>query len=174
MTNFWAQRLGVQPAPQPVQQPAPVATPGSPWWAPPVAPQPMPQVAPPPGYPQPVPMPQVPGPPGYPPVPMPQVPQAEEHHGWGDPAKSRAKAKSAKLTYVCSNCGSGNVFKPTPNAMEQCYDCGENPRFSQTGGEGGLPSEISGPTQQARQISGGGGAGGQSNYHPQQVVDRLR
>ncbi|WP_028785317.1 hypothetical protein [Terracoccus sp. 273MFTsu3.1] len=161
MTNFWAQRLGVQPAPQQVQPAAPVATPGAPWWAP--AP-----------VPQPVPMPQAPGIPGYPPVPMPQVPAPEpEHHGWGSVKGSLAKAKSAKLTSVCGNCGSGNVFRPTPNAMEQCYDCGENPRFSQTGGEGGLPSEASGPTQQARQISGGGGAGGRSNFNPGEIVARL-
>lgn len=159
MSNFWAQRLGVQPAPQPVQQQpaAPTATPGAPWWAP----QPLPQQF------QPAPVQQ----PQY--APQQQAQPEEQHHGWGSIKGSMAKAKSAKLTSTCGNCGSGNVFRPTPNAMEQCYDCGENPRFSQTGGEGGLPSEVSGPTQQARQISGGGGAGGVNNFNPQQVIGRV-
>ena len=168
MSNFWAQRLGVQPAPQPVQQPAPVAAPGAPWWAP----APIPQVGLPVGQPQPVQMPQHGLPQGYPqPVPMPQA--EEPHHGWGNVEKSRAKAKSSKLTSVCSNCGSGNVFRATTNGMERCYDCGDNPRFSQMGGEGGMPSEISGPTQQARQVSGGGGAGGVNNFNPQKVIGRV-
>jgi hypothetical protein len=94
----------------------------------------------------------------------------EPHHGWGDPAKSRQKAQSARLTDVCPACGSGNVFRPSQNAMLQCYECGENPRFTQTGGGGGLPSETGSPATPARQISGGGGAKGVSNFNPGNII----
>ena len=160
-SNFWASRLGVNPqppaAPQPVyQQPQvpqqPAAAP-RPWWA-------NDYYAPTPPVPQQAPVEQ-------------QVP-VEQHQGWGTIEGSKRKAKSSRSTETCPECGSTNYFRPDKiaNAMQQCYDCGYNPRFSQAGGEGGLPSDASGPAQPARQLAEGG-AGGVSQFSPSTIVGRL-
>ena len=160
-SNFWAKALGVQqpaaPAPQPVAQPV------QPWYAPPVY-QPQPQSQ---GF--------------YPPVPQgqpypghPQAPAEEEQSGWGTVEGSTAKAKSARLDTTCPECGGSNYFRPEgfPNATPQCYNCGANGRFSQTGGQGGLPSDKSVPATPARQTAAGG-AGGASQFRPDVIVGHL-
>lgn len=156
MTNFWATRLGVA-APAPAQQPAPVAAPATPkpWWAndysqftqqPPQQSAPVQQ----------------------------QAPEPEQTGGWGTIKGSLAKARSARSTETCPECESSNIFRPVgmPNAMAQCYECGYNPRFSQTGGQGGLPSSESGPATPARQLATAG-AGGVSQFNPQTIIGRV-
>lgn len=151
MSNFWANRLGVNPAPQP-QQPQQGPTTPQPWFANPYS-LPAQQA------------PQKPAQQAYP---------AEETEGWGSVRGSLAKAKSSRLAETCPNCGSDNYFRPDgqPNAMSQCYGCGYNPRFSQTGGEGGMPSGEAGPTQAARQLSTGG-KGGVSQFNPGNIIAHL-
>ena len=147
--NYWATRLGT-PAPAPAATPAAPAT--TPWWANDYSraiQQPVQQQRP----------------------PAQQVP-VEEPGGWGTVKGSMAKAMSSKSSESCPECGSGNIFRPTPNSMLQCYECGHNPRFSQTGGQGGLPSGDAGPATPARQLSSGG-AGGVSQFNPQTIVGRL-
>lgn len=153
--NFWATRLGVnapqqpQYVPQPAQQPAGVPVP---WYANPYTVQTQ--------------------------QPAQELPQQsypeQENQGWGSVRGSLAKAKSSKLSGTCPNCGSDNYFRPDgqPNAMEQCYGCGYNSRFSQTGGEGGMPSGESGPTQAARQLPTAG-AGGASQFNPGNIIAHI-
>lgn len=152
MSNFWASRLGVSQPAAPQQQP--VSAPALvPWWANDYAQYVQPQT----------------------PQPQAQEPTAEpEPGGWGTIAGSMRKAKSAKLSDVCPECGSGNMFRPegSPNAMLQCYECGYNPRFSQTGGQGGMPSGESGPATPARQLASAG-AGGVSQFSPGTIVGRV-
>jgi hypothetical protein len=144
VSNFWADRLGTAPA-APAAPPAqPQAAPQQgPWWQ---APQPVqPQQAPPQ-----------------------QTVVVEQEY-------TTDKAQSARSTETCPECGSGNVFKPKgqPNAMPQCYHCGWNPRFEHSTAGAGMPSDKSVPVQSARQISGGGGAGGVSNYNPSNIVAHI-
>lgn len=83
-------------------------------------------------------------------------------------AASAAKAQSSRSTLTCPDCGSGNIFKPNgiPNAMEQCYHCGWNPRFAQSTAGAGMPSTAeTGPARPARQI-----APGVNNFNPQTIV----
>lgn len=156
--NFWATRLGTAPA-------APAAPPvmptARPWWQQPS------------GLPQQQQAPQPQQPPQYPQQAAP-VENPVDESGWGTVAGSMAKAKSAKLTATCPECDSTNFFRPAgqPNAMEQCYDCGYNPRFSQMSAQGGLPSDASAPAQPARQIASGG-LGGASNFNARNIVARV-
>lgn len=81
------------------------------------------------------------------------------------------KAVSARSTQTCPDCGSGNFFKPQgmPNAMEQCYHCGWNPRFAHSTAGAGMPSTAeTGPATPARQIST------QNNFNPQTIVATLK
>lgn len=168
MSNFWATKLGMPTAPQPA--PAPVQSPVTPWYAPPqYHPQPVPQQ---PQYQPQQFAPQVPQ--GQPYPGHPQAPQPEQQPGqWGTIEGSMQRARSAKLHDECPECGSSNYFQPQgiANAMKQCYSCGYNPRFSQTGGEGGLPSSEAGPATPARQTSAGGGGG--SQFRPDVIVGRV-
>ena len=75
-----------------------------------------------------------------------------------------------KQNTICPECGGDNFFKPhgMPNAMPQCYECGSNPRFTQTAA--GLPSgDKSGPSTPAKQTANGG-AGGRNNYNPHMII----
>lgn len=155
MSNYWATRLGVNTAPAAPERVMPQARP---WWQTEYVPAGAPSAA-----------------PAAPVAPVQQVPAPEpDEGGWGTVAGSMAKAKSSRLTNSCPECGGTNVFRPEgqPNAMEQCYNCGWNPRFSQTSGAGGLPSDASGPATPARQISSGG-AGGVSQFNPGNIVARV-
>jgi hypothetical protein len=71
----------------------------------------------------------------------------------------------------CPDCGGSNYFRPVGmhNAMAQCYECGYNPRFTQS--TAGLPSGSAGdgPATPAKQTASGG-AGGQSNYNPGAII----
>jgi predicted nucleic-acid-binding Zn-ribbon protein len=76
----------------------------------------------------------------------------------------------AKQDTNCPDCGGTNYFRPVgqPNHMAQCYECGYNPRFTQT--TAGLPSgDKSTPSTPARQIASGG-LGGRSNYNPGAII----
>lgn len=154
-TNFWAKALGVQPPAAPAPQPAPPAV--QPWYAPPAYPPAQPQQF-------------------APAVPQgqPQAPVVEEQGGWGSIEGSTARAKSARIDTGCPECGGDNYFRPEghPSAMAQCYSCGYNPRFSQTGGQGGLPSDKSVPATPARQTSAGG-ANGASQFRPDVIVGHI-
>jgi hypothetical protein len=143
VSNFWADRLGTAPA-------APAA--------PPAQPQAAPQQ----------------GPWWQPPAPV-QPQQAPPQQVVAEEEYTTEKAQSSRLTETCPECGSGNIFKPKgmPNAMPQCYHCGWNPRFEHSTAGAGMPSDKSVPVQSARQISGGGGAGGVSNYNPGNIVAHI-
>lgn len=148
-SNFWAAKLGVtttpvapaapQTVPAAPQQPQP-----GPWWANPSY-----------GVPQAAAAPQ-------------QVVQPVEVNAYNGTAHgSAAKAQSAKHTGTCPECGSGNYRGGLgQNEMTRCYECGYNPRFTQSGTGGGLPSGTAGPTSPSRQVASGG-AGGRSNFQPQ-------
>lgn len=160
--NFWATKVLGAGAPAPAQQvppafqpQAPVAAPAAtPWWANDYT-QALQQV--------------------QPQQQVPHQPAPEEQAGmWGTVKGSMSKAKSARSSETCPECGTGNIFRPEgqPNAMLQCYECGYNPRFSQTGGAGGLPSDASGPATPARQLATAG-AGGVSQFSPSTIVGRI-
>jgi hypothetical protein len=120
VSDFWAQRLGQQ-APQ--QAPAaPQPAPSGPWWLPQ-------QVA--PAHPQPV---------------QQQVVQTQQQvsvdpDGTTDigtllrqDGYTTTKAQSARDSESCPDCGGPNYLaeKGIPNSMKHCFDCGFNPRFSQS------------------------------------------
>lgn len=60
------------------------------------------------------------------------------------------------------------MFKPQgmPNAMEQCYECGYNPRFAHSTAGAGMPSDSTAPTRPSRQVSTA------NNYNPQTIVGK--
>jgi hypothetical protein len=82
-----------------------------------------------------------------------------------DEERHRRKAPSSRSTLTCPNCFSGNVCKPSANVMEQCYECGWNPRFEQT--TGGVPTPGEAP-QAARQISTA------NNFNPQTIIATVK
>lgn len=65
-----------------------------------------------------------------------------------------SKAISAKLHDFCPSCGSDNYFRPSgnPNAMQQCYECGYNPRFEQMAMGAGVHAD-GGPATPSRQVA---------------------
>jgi hypothetical protein len=204
VSNFWAKRTNNPALPQPVQpqvNPAYLPTPvGNAWWQPqPTSAPQYPQGYPPapPGYPQQPP--QYPGqfppqayPPGYPQQQPPYPPQGYPPPGQYQPqgyppgyypppeedlSAHLAKAKSSKVTDRCPECGSGNMMPPRGRQSHgRCFECGYNGgMFEQTGSQGGLPSGVDAgaAATPARQVASGG-AGGQSNYSPQTIVDRIQ
>lgn len=124
MSDFWAQRLGREqqpPAPTPVQ-PAPT----QPWWIPqrgttqqPVTPVHTQQ----PVQPQPVQQASV-------------DPSGESDFGTllRQDGYTTEKAQSARDSESCPECGGPNYLaeKGKPNSMKHCFDCGANPRFTQS------------------------------------------
>jgi len=84
------------------------------------------------------------------------------------PQPDLSKAQSARSNRTCPECGSGNIFKPhgVPNAMEQCYGCGWNPRFAQSMAGAGITNST-GPATPSKQISTS------NNYNPQVVVGKV-
>ena len=115
--------------------------------------------------------PQAPVQPVLPPQSYPQIPQGYPQQYPGVPqedpaiASAKAKALSSRSTLTCPNCFSDNVCKPSANVMESCYNCGWNPRFTQSTAGAGMPSASeTGPAQPARQISTA------NNFNPQTIV----
>lgn len=68
-----------------------------------------------------------------------------------------------RLSGQCPECGSGNLYRPANQAMEHCYECGWNPRFSLAGV--GVPYG-SGDSTATKQISTDG-------YNPGVIVGRI-
>jgi hypothetical protein len=64
----------------------------------------------------------------------------------------------------CPSCGSSNYFKVT-GSKPRCYECGY-PVMQSTSGMSATSDGS--PPRQARQVSKG------SNYHPQEIIGRLR
>lgn len=167
MGNFWAQALNLPAAPAPAppqppyQQPAPIP---QPWYAPPQYQQPAQPYQMQPAVPQ-----------GQPYPGHPQAPAPEQPGMWGTIEGSSRRAKSARLTQTCPECGSGNYFRPEgkPNALLRCQNCGYNERFTQSGGDGGLPGGDGQavPATPARQTSAGGGGG--SQFRPDVIIAHL-
>lgn len=57
---------------------------------------------------------------------------------------------------ICPGCGGDKYFRPSPNIMPTCGDCGYNPRFEQSGyGERSLPTQKGEKVAAARQVQGG-------------------
>lgn len=85
------------------------------------------------------------------------------------PPAAPNKAVSARSDAMCPECGSDYIFKPhgNPNAMQQCYNCGWNPRFAHSTAGGGLPSDASTPTQPSRQVSTA------NNFNPQTIIAKI-
>lgn len=135
--SFWDNVTGGTAAPAPRQQ-APVST-QQPWFRQPVLP--------------PTGMPQFPQ--GY--------PQAVEEP-LEDPAvtASKRRAPSSRSNLTCPNCGGSNIGKPSPNVMEQCFECGWNPRFDQMAA--GIRSGGDGPASPSRQVSTA------NNFNPTTIV----
>jgi predicted RNA-binding Zn-ribbon protein involved in translation (DUF1610 family) len=106
---------------------------------------------------------------GYPQTPQaqPQSMPTEEQQAI---ANAMAKAQSSRSNLSCPDCGSENIFKPRgmPNAMEQCYHCGWNPRYTQSTAGAGMPSTAeTGPARPTRQISTA------NNFNPQGIVAKV-
>lgn len=145
MSDFWTKALGgavtAPPAPAPVQQ-------TTAWW----------DVPRPTSNPQPESLPEQ-----QPSMPQPYYPQAVPEEG------VPLKAKSARSTARCPDCGSGNFFKPdgNPSAMEQCYHCGWNPRFAHSTAGAGMPSDKSAPVRPAKQVSTA------NNFNPQTIIGHI-
>lgn len=140
MSDFWSRALGGASAPAP-RVPAQPQPDNQPWWKasflPPSTPAPQQQTV------------------------VQNVPQPS--------APVPSKAISARSTDYCPNCGTTNYFRPhgVPNAMLQCYECGYNSRFEQSGGAG-LPSDSSAPAQPARQVSTA------NNFNPTVIVAKVQ
>lgn len=66
----------------------------------------------------------------------------------------------------CPDCGSSNYFefKAHGSSSTRCYECGYNPKFTQMGAGGGLPSDNGAPATPTRQVSTA------NNFNPQQIV----
>lgn len=95
-----------------------------------------------------------------------QPAQVVEQPGqWGSVAGSTKKAQSAKQTSHCPGCASGNYLAPEGSGRARCFDCGY-PVIQSTSGGGGLPSEKGVAATPSRQTALGG-AGGVSNFQPQ-------
>ncbi len=78
-------------------------------------------------------------------VPQGQTPQAQEY----------TPSVRLKQGDTCPGCGSDKYFRPSPNFMPTCGECGYNPRFEQSGyGERSLPTKK-GEATPARQVMGG-------------------
>lgn len=66
------------------------------------------------------------------------------------------KAQSTKDSEVCPDCGSTNYMatKGHPNAMKKCFDCGYNPRFTQSmAGMSGTGQNIPVKTARSQQMN---------------------
>lgn len=74
------------------------------------------------------------------------------------------KAVSAKQSYLCPNCSSGNYFAPQGTQRMRCYDCGYP--LVQGGSGVGMPGG-SGPATPAKQPNQGSG------FNPNIIVDRM-
>jgi hypothetical protein len=109
VSDWWAARLGGQPAPQARQeQPTQWHDHGTPQqWAP----QPN-------QYQQ-----------------QPQVPQAPKvtMHNLIEAMAQWKGGPGARNSARCPDCGSPNLFDRGSNMAPQCYDCGANPRFAPQG-----------------------------------------
>jgi hypothetical protein len=144
--NFWAARLGQQPAQQP-QQPAPAPASNRPWWEPPVTPQQ-------PSAPAPV-APQQP-------VQQAPVPQNQERHLADlltQPEYSSTKARSAQDAEFCPSCGSGNYLHigGLLNRPKRCFECGFNPMFEHsTAGASGIGQNLPQHSARAQNIAPAG------------------
>lgn len=67
---------------------------------------------------------------------------------------------------TCPNCFGSNIGKPSPNVMEQCFECGWNPRFDQMAA-GVQSSGGEGPAHPSRQVSTA------NNYNPTTVIAKV-
>jgi hypothetical protein len=105
-----------------------------------------------------------------PPVPQQaQQPVQQPYQPSPEPEYTTTKAKSARSSATCPECGSGNIFSPEgmPNYMTQCYECGYNPRFMHSTAGAGIPGDKSSPARPARQVSTA------NNFNPQTIVGRV-
>jgi hypothetical protein len=109
---------------------------------------------------------------GYPPMFSPQ--QFQAPRGLVQPVEApeveaaKRKAPSSRSTLTCPNCFGSNVCKPSSNMMEQCYDCGWNPRFEHSTAGAGMPTGgQTGPTHASRQVSTA------NNFNPQMIVAKV-
>lgn len=123
MSNFWANKVGVQ---QPQQQAPPAPQPVRPWWQP--APVQQTQTAP-------AQQPQYQ--PGQPPAQPQQAsvdPNQQYHIGdlLRQDGYTTTKAVSARSDERCPSCGSGNYLNiaGSETRPKRCFDCGHNPMFS--------------------------------------------
>jgi hypothetical protein len=123
VSNFWSQRLGQgqQQAPAAPPQPAPS---NRPWWQPAPVQQPT-HTAPPASVTQPVPQQQASVTPDGK-VPIEVLLSQTEY--------TTEKAQSARDTERCPECDGPNYLaeKGVKSSMKHCFDCGYNPRFTQT------------------------------------------
>lgn len=76
-----------------------------------------------------------------------------------------SKAQTSRMNDRCPACFSGNYFPPQGTTRYRCYDCGYP--LVQAGSGGGLPSDSSGPSTPARQVSTG------NNFNPNTIVGRI-
>jgi hypothetical protein len=150
--GFWDKVAGGSVPPAQPRQPSPGVPQQVPWYQQglPTAPQPQPQA-----------------------VPQQQVPQEEGleliEGEMLDPNRFRKAEHRRKSIGNCPACGGEHYAKPNgmPNAMEQCFTCGYNPRFGEQSGSAGIPDSNTGPAQPARQISTA------NNFNPQTVVAKI-
>lgn len=128
------------------------------------------------------------------PAPTPTVAPQEPQAGpwWSQPAyrapapapapvaapeatQATTKARSARMTDFCPDCGSENYFsrRQDGNGLKQCYECGYNDRFTHSTHGAGLPGGTNaGPSTPSRQVPSGG-AGGKSNFHPGTIIGHI-
>lgn len=156
----WAERLGAQTPP--AQPPAPVAAPSNrPWWQTPT--------------PQPVSPQQVVPTPQAVPLPTPQqasvAPDGQSDFGTllRQDGYTTDKAQSTREQEFCPDCGSTNYMsaKGHPNAMKTCFECGFNPRFTQSmAGMSGTGQNIPVKTARVQQMN-------TSTFNPQAVIAHI-
>jgi hypothetical protein len=98
-------------------------------------------------------------------VPHPPEPEPESSIKPGEVIIDRRKFQSQVQDIgECPSCGSSNYFKVT-GSKPRCYECGY-PVMQSTSGMSATSDGS--PPRQARQVSKG------SNYHPQEIIGRLR
>ncbi|MGW3860270.1 hypothetical protein ACWEDZ_02130 [Streptomyces sp. NPDC005047] len=96
-SDFWLNKLRENGTPAPAQPQAGLTPTGTPWWAHPTYSRPQ-------------------GP-EQPQAPQ-QTPEALQH------TYQTERAQSARQTERCPSCSGDHYWRPTPNAMATCFDCG--------------------------------------------------
>jgi hypothetical protein len=135
MSDFWLNKMREQQGPPPAPQ-AGLTAGGTPWWA-------------------------------MPTYTRPEQPPQQPQQGPEQLQRSyqTEKAQSARQTDRCPSCAGDHYWRPTPNTMATCFDCGW-PTQNSTQGVA-IANTSSAPQKKSLHEAAGAG------YNPQVIVGRM-